>query len=119
MSSTAPNIPTIAPGATKNVAVSFVGQLDPDGELLTGSPTLEITKVRGGGTTGHLTNGSLSRNSSAETINGTSVPANQAVIFAVTLSGSGVIGTLYKLKVTCTTDASQTLVGFTQLRVAE
>lgn len=90
---------------TRNVAVSFAGVLD-DGELLTGTPTVSATGVTVSG---------AAVTSAAMTILGESVPAGEAVKFAVTGGTAG----RYVIAVTCATNSTpaQSLRGSVTLDV--
>lgn len=102
--STAPQRQPASVGSTRNVAVSFSGQLD-DGELLTGTPT--ITE----GTTTDLTINNKAVSSAALTINGITVPIGEAVQCSV--SGFVSANYPYTINISVTTDATpaQTLIG--------
>lgn len=104
---TAPETPSVPEGATRNVKVSFQGQLD-SGELLSGTPS--VAEV----TTTDLTITGKALNSETITVNeDTGVLASQAVIFTVT--GFDVDNSPYTIKITVDTDAGQTLIGYTRL----
>jgi hypothetical protein len=120
MSDTATNLPTIAPGKIDTATIVFMEDLD-DGELLIGTPTVALTKVRGGGEVGHLTIANEARLAEDKMIRGPEVLADQAVVASVSASSGAVIGTIYKLTATCSTDStpSRTLKGYALLRVAE
>lgn len=94
--------PWIVTGAVRNIAVDFQDQLD-DGELLTGTPTVEQVG------TSDLTLSDEAVNTAALNILGRAVAIGQAAQFSVSGAAAGVT---YTLRVTCGTDASpaQTLV---------
>ena len=102
--SQAPQIHEKKVSAARNIAVSFSGKLDV-GELLTGTPT--IVEV----TTTDLTLSDKVVSTAILTINGVSVPINEAVQFHVEAGGTA--GTQYKILITVGTDSTpaQTLVG--------
>ena len=100
---TASQQPPTAAGDVRNGSCSFAGQLD-SGELLTGTPTVEEQ------TTSDLTITSEAVSTEALTINGISVAAGEAVQF--TFSGMTTANSPYTLKVTVSTDGSQTLVRY-------
>lgn len=102
---TAPNTEVLAVGATRFASVDFHGQLD-QGELLTGTPTVEDTA-------GVLTITNAKVSTEGLTINGSDAAPGEAVQFTVT---GGVSGTTYSIKVTVSTDAGQTLVGYVQVK---
>lgn len=103
---TASGLPSKPSTAVRNIAVSFEGQLD-DGELLTGTPTVTVAPS---GPTITLE----ATNSVGKTINNRKVPPRKAVTFSVS---GGTNGTDYTFTVQCGTTASQTLIGYTKLRV--
>lgn len=83
---------------TRNVAVSFVGELD-SGELLTGTPTVVASPTG-------PTISNIARNSAQITVDDEVAAIDQAVTFTV----SGVTANVnYVLTVTCATSASQTI----------
>ena len=97
---TAPQRPVLVAGETTNARYSLKGKLD-SGELATGTPT--ITEE----TTSDLTITNKAINSSTLTINDdTAVLAGQAAIWTTT--GQLLATREYTLKITFTTDASQT-----------
>jgi hypothetical protein len=108
---TAPEVPTLAVGETRNFAVSFVGVLDA-GESLTGTPL--VTEE----TTTDLTITNKTISTAALTVNGKPVPIGHAVQFRV--SGQLVAGSPYTIKITVSTDATpaQTLVKYVEFEVA-
>lgn len=81
----------------RQVQVDFQGKLD-TGETLTGTPT--ATPDSG------ITAGTVTKNSSEITVNGTAVPANKGLQF--TVSG-GTLNTTYNILLSCGTTGSQTL----------
>ena len=107
---TAPEIPVLAVGETRNFAVSFVQILD-EGESLTGTPTVAEQ------TTSDLTISSKVVNTAALTIDGKTVPIGHAVQFRI--SGQVVASSPYTIKITVGTDATpaQTLVKYVQFEV--
>lgn len=107
---TAPEIPTLAVGETRNCAVSFVGVLD-SGESLTGTPTIVEE------TTSDLTLTSKVVSTAALTINSKSVPLGKAVQFRV--SGQLAAGSPYTIKITVgtTSTPAQTLVKYVEFNV--
>jgi hypothetical protein len=100
-------------GAVRLCKVSFKGQLE-SSELLngtTGGATLTVAEV----TTTDLTIGGAIFNASTITIDDdTAVLAGQAVTFSVT--GQLEANSPYTIKITCTTDASQTLVAYVVIK---
>ena len=92
----APELPRKSPNDTDAGAVNFVLDLR-SGELLSGTPTVVVQ------TTSALTITNVGRNTGTVTIAGEEAAANQAVVFTV---AGGAAGTLYSLKVTATTDAT-------------
>jgi hypothetical protein len=108
---TAPQVPTLAVGETRNFAVSFINVLD-SGELLTGTPTVAEA------TTADLTIASKVVNTAALTVDDTAVAIGQAVQFKV--SGQQLAHSPYTLKITVGTNATpaQTLVRFVKFLVA-
>ena len=89
-------LPRKSPGDTEAGAVNFVNQLR-ESELLTGTPTVAEQ------TSSDLTISNAGLNSGSVEIAGVTAAANQAVTY--TVSG-GAAGTLYSVKVTATTDAT-------------
>lgn len=112
---TAPERPPIPVGAVRACKVSFKGQLD-SGELLngtTGASTLTVAEQ----TTSDLTLGGAVFNAGTITIDDdTAVLTGQAVTFTVT--GQLEANSPYTIKITCTTDASQTLVAYVVIKCA-
>ncbi len=103
---TAPQRPTVTPGAERNFAVSLAGELD-DGESLAGAPS--VTEE----TTADLLIENVAVNAATLKINGRSVAAGKAVQFSA--SGFLAARASYKLKIIVETDASpkpQTLVAY-------
>lgn len=99
-SSTALEVHAMPVGSTRNVSVSFVGQLD-YGELLTGTPLVEVSP-EGTTTSDERVNDSYLQ------ISGEAAIAGQAVLFQIT----GVeVDTEYELTITVGTNADQTLIG--------
>jgi hypothetical protein len=98
-------------GETRNIAISFSGKLD-DGELLTGTPTLEDCAAPSPAV---LTFSNVVVNTAAIIINGETVPIGEAVQGKVTATTAG----KYTIKATSDTDSSpaQTLIGKAVLRV--
>jgi len=88
--------PVAAEGEYNNFAVSFIGVLD-DGELLTGTPTVEEQD------TSDLTIVCETVSTTVLTINGVSVPAGKAVQFRV--DGQLVANSIYTLKITVNTNS--------------
>ena len=95
--STAPQRQAASVGATRNIAVSFSGQLD-SGELLTGTPT--ITED----TTSDLTISNKVVSTAILEINGISVPIGEAVQCSVL--GFVSANFPYTLNITVSTDAT-------------
>ena len=108
----APQTPSAAPGSVDNHAVSFAAVLD-EGELLTGTPTVEEV------TTSDLTITNKALNTVALTINNQSVAIGMAVQFRV--SGQLVTGSPYTIKITVGTDSTpaQTKVKWIKFVVEE
>lgn len=107
---TAPQIQSKTASEVRNLAVSFVNELDTSpNELLTGTPTISATPSG-------LTFSSVAVNSVARTINGVSVAIGKAVQARVS---GGTAGQEYTLTVTAGTDATpaQTLITYCTLRV--
>lgn len=91
---------TAWPGEIRQCAVSFVGKLD-TGETLAGTPTVTASST-------DITISGTAVNTTALTIDGTTVAASQAVQFKVTtVSGTG--GSKYTMIATTTTSLSQVL----------
>jgi hypothetical protein len=85
-----------AAGETRAVAVDYRGLLDDD-ELLSGSPSAS-------GSPSGLTISSVAKNTTAITVDGSSVPVSQAVQFLV---AGGTAGLTYTITVTCNSDGGQ------------
>ncbi len=103
---TAPDVQFKSTTEVRLAAVSFLDKLR-SGELLTGTPTAAATG---------LTIANVANNTSALTIDGRSVAANQAVQFKIT---GGTASTAYTILVTATSDSSpaQTFKGLVKLFV--
>ena len=101
----APELPRKSPGDTAAAAVNFVQQLR-SGELLSGTPTVAEQ------TSSDLTISNQGLNTTTIDVAGVSAAASQAVVYTV---AGGSSGTLYSIKVTVSTDASdaRTLVRLT------
>lgn len=100
---TAPDIRSVAVGATRNCAISYVNVLDTS-EVLTGTPT--VVEV----TTTDLTITNKVVNTSTLTIDKQTCTAGQAVQFRV--SGQLAAHSPYTIKVTVSSDQSQTFVNW-------
>ena len=111
MGNKAPQINEMSVGETRNIAISFSGNLD-TGELLTGTPTLEDCAAPSPAV---LVFTSVAVNTAILTINGVSVPIGEAVQGSVTATTAG----KYSIKATAASDATpaQALIGKTDLRV--
>lgn len=106
MSNTAPQIHVIDPDEKVAVAVSFDNRLE-SGETLN-TPTVTVESGAPAPTiSGEGTNGA------EQTINDIAVPIGRAATFFVESATAGVD---YSLKVSCTTSASQTRVGYVTIR---
>ena len=101
----APELPRKSPGDTEAAAVNFVQQLR-SGELLSGTPTVAEQA------SSDLTISNQGLNTTTIDVAGVSAAASQAVVYTV---AGGSSGTLYSIKVTVSTDASdaRTLVRLT------
>jgi len=110
MAIVAPQLPSISSGETRFCAVDFSGKLD-TGELLTGTPTVvELDPP----SPAILTISSKAVNTGALTINGATAAIGEAVQF--TVSGTSISkGVVYRILITCGTDASQTVQGEVRL----
>jgi len=105
--SKAPQIRALYVGEERNVAVDFSGKLD-DGETLKGIPTVSAVAL------GLVVSGEQV-NSSAISIDGTTVDIGRAVQFSVNASNASA-GTIVLL-VSCSTSASQVVRGLITVRV--
>lgn len=107
---TAPQRPIFAQGEVRLCSCAFADQLD-SSELLTGTPTVAEQ------TTTDLTITNKAINTSSFTMLGETYTAGQVVQFLV----SGMLTTRgwYRIKVTCSTDATptQTVIGFVEFDV--
>lgn len=112
MANYAPQVHEITTNETKTVSVDFTNELDNASplELLSGTPTVSQVSA---GSPEELTISSVTKNSAAVTINGTSVIANRAVQFTLSANTAGI----YKISVICSTTASHTLEGFVKVIV--
>lgn len=107
MSITAPQRHKKTVSEVRRVSVDMSALLD-SGEALSGTPTV-VELV-----TSDLTLGSKVVTSGAVTINGVSVPAGEAVQFTVE---GGTADEEYSIRITCGTDASQTVIARVRLDV--
>ena len=89
----------ISVGDTDVVSINYTDYLD-SGELLTGTPT--VTEVTTAALT--LSNKIVNTSTYTEADSGDTVAVGKAVQFAVTTNTAG----LYRVRVTCTTDATLT-----------
>jgi hypothetical protein len=106
---TAPQRPVVTPGAERNFACDFSGELD-EGESLAGTPTVVEQ------TTDDLLIEDVAVSAGTLRINGRSVAAGNAVQFSA--SGFSAARTSYRLKIIVGTDAGQTLVAYLVVAVA-
>lgn len=104
----APEYREKAASEVRNVSLDLSGKLD-DGELLTGTPTVEPVSPS------DLTIANAGLNTAAITINGNEVAISKAVQFRVS---GGTVGK-HRIRVTVSTNSTpvQTLIGVVSLRV--
>lgn len=105
---TAEQLPYCIVGETRTPGYSFAGKLD-SGELLTGTPTVVEQ------TTSDLTITNKVVNTTALTLNNEEVAIGQAVQFKI--SGQLLANSPYVIKITCGTDAGNTLIGYMRFEV--
>lgn len=103
---TAPGLPSKPVAAVKNCACSFEGQLE-KGVFLTGTPTVTATPSG-------LTISLQSTNAVGKEIENRMVPPRKAATWS---AAGGTDKTTYKFTISCASTASETLVGYSYLRV--
>lgn len=115
----APEIIEISEGSTRNCKVSLQGKLEPS-ELLTGTPTIvEVDADNDVVTSGDLTISSAALTTAITDIGDEEdVPVARGVTFTVTggLVDNDYADDIYLVRITCSTDAGQTVVLICRLR---
>lgn len=105
---TTQKIADILPGETLVLGWDFRSRMA-TAELVTGTPTITRTKVKGGGVLAGLTLTGVASNAAETAIDGQTVPVGQGVVGTMTAASEAVSGTLYLLELTAVTTEGQTL----------
>lgn len=105
---THPKQPDLLPGEVKTGGWNFAPDLDDD-ETLTGDPTVTATQVRGVSDPDGVQVSAATVNAAEETIDGQTVAAGKGLLWLFTVASDAVAGQRWRLLITVTTSAGQTL----------